>query len=304
LSQQESKDDQILSLLFCNSRASLRAIAREVDLGATAVRARINRLIDSQGITRFTTRVNPAAFGFPGMAFFSFQESEVREETRRAMQLIGKPFAQGETIGGRTCFLKLVTMADATRLGRLEATPSLVEVHEVEMKWNSFNRLSTTDLLIVRRLLSHPHARLSEIAEYASVTPKTVSHRLESLLQEGVLAFRIEVDASKLRLVEGYVFVRLGERVPKTTLERIDETLKTGMVFALHQRFDREMVVTYYCAGSVTDVAPALKEIRSLEGVLDVREHIFSRLTFFHDWTFEAIDARTRPSVQSISSQM
>ncbi len=291
----ENKDRQILALLFRNSRVSLRDIGREVDLGASAVSARINRLMASGGLIRFATRVNPAAFGFPGLAFISFQEGQIGEEASRIVQRVGTPFAQGETVAGDTFLLKAVTIADGPMLSKLRGMPSQVEVSEVELKWSPVSMLSSTDLRIIRCLLSNPRARVDEIATCASVTAKTVSHRLECLQRERVLNFRIDLDASKSSLVEGYLFIKLGDGVRKVTLERIDQTLGRGMLYTSHLRFDREMVITYCCAETVFDLGPILKQIRLLEGVLEVEVHVFSRLKFFHDWISKAIDSMVEP---------
>lgn len=296
----ECKDEQILALLFCNSRASLRDIGREVDLGASAVRARINRLLESGSIIGFAARVNPAAFGFPGLVFISYEDAEISGETRRVLRLVGKPIAQGETITGTTCLLKAVTMADGTMLGKLRGMPDLTRVSEIATRWNSASRLSTTDLLIIKCLLSNPRAAVEEMAECASVSTKTVSHRLDGLLRERILTLRIDFDASKAKLVEGFVFVRMREGVPTTTLGMIDETLRKGTLCASHLRFDRDMIVTYCCAGTVFDLGPSLKRIRLLDGVQDVTAHLFYQLRFYHDWVFEEIEARTRPMAQPI----
>ncbi|MDG6967586.1 MAG: winged helix-turn-helix transcriptional regulator [Nitrososphaerota archaeon] len=306
----ERKDEQILAMLYCNSRASLREIGREVDLCASAVRARINRLVESGEVLRFTTRVNPAAFGFQELVFFSYQDSQVSEETRRMLRAVGKPIAQGETIVGYTCVLKAVTMADGPMLSRLAGQSDMVRATEMGVRWNPDSRLSTTDLLIIRCLLSNPRASVDAIAEHASVSSKTVSHRLEGLLSDHVLAFRVDVDASKAGLVEGLLLIRLGEGAPKATFGSIDETLRKGMLCASHIRFDRDLVATYCCAGTVFDMGPSLKRIRLLDGVVDVTAHVFSQLSFGHEWVFEQIGARLssgmkrpgRPMIQPILS--
>ena len=64
------------------------------------------------------------------------------------------------------------------------------------------------------------------------------------------------------------------------------------MLYTSHLRIDREMVVAYCCAASVFRVGPVLRQIRSLEGVLQVTAHVFSRVTFPHDWVLEEIGKR------------
>lgn len=290
----DSKDRQILALLFNNSRASLRAIGREVDLSASAVKSRMARLVGGGGITQFVARVNPAVLGFSDLAVFSFREKDIDEETKKAIQTVGKPIERAETMDGRRWLLKALKKEDGRMLNCFRGKHCLTAVFEIPMSRHfALRRLSTTDLLITRCVVSNPRARVDEIAKYASVTAKTAHHRLEALRREGAIRFRINVDASKLRVVEGWILVRLEEGVQMTTFEAIDEALRTGTLFASHLKFDREMVVTHCCAGTVFDVDPLRKRIGSLEGVLDFEAHLCPRLTYLHDWVIEEIDART-----------
>lgn len=65
----DSIDRQILALLARNSRASYPAIGSEVGLSASAVKRRIDRLVDEGTITGFTLTVDPAALGVTTEAF-------------------------------------------------------------------------------------------------------------------------------------------------------------------------------------------------------------------------------------------
>jgi DNA-binding Lrp family transcriptional regulator len=56
-------DEQILTVLAADSRASYPRIGQEVGLSAPAVKRRIDRLFRSGVIRRFTVELNPTALG-------------------------------------------------------------------------------------------------------------------------------------------------------------------------------------------------------------------------------------------------
>ncbi len=63
LVQLDQIDDGILAVLVADARASYPRIGREVGLSAPAVKRRIDRLVRSGVIRRFTAQLNPVALG-------------------------------------------------------------------------------------------------------------------------------------------------------------------------------------------------------------------------------------------------
>ena len=62
-------DDEILSILKENSRASFAEIGRKINLSASSVRERIQRLTDTGAVQKFTIELNHGQLGFELEAF-------------------------------------------------------------------------------------------------------------------------------------------------------------------------------------------------------------------------------------------
>ncbi len=64
-------DEQILSMLQDNARASLKDIAEQVQMSPTAVGTRIDKMLSEGVLEGFTTRLNPEAMGHYVKAFIN-----------------------------------------------------------------------------------------------------------------------------------------------------------------------------------------------------------------------------------------
>ncbi len=65
----DALDERILLHLVRNARATFAEIGADVGLSAPAVKRRVDRLLDQQTITGFTTIVDPAALGWGTEAY-------------------------------------------------------------------------------------------------------------------------------------------------------------------------------------------------------------------------------------------
>nr|MDF9460467.1 Lrp/AsnC family transcriptional regulator [Bacillus pumilus] len=69
----DERDKQILSLLHEDGRMSYTDLGKQVGLSRVAVQARIQRLIETGVIERFTTVINPAKIGIHVSVFFNVE---------------------------------------------------------------------------------------------------------------------------------------------------------------------------------------------------------------------------------------
>ncbi len=69
----DERDKQILSLLHEDGRMSYTDLGKQVGLSRVAVQARIQQLIETGVIERFTTVINPAKIGIHVSVFFNVE---------------------------------------------------------------------------------------------------------------------------------------------------------------------------------------------------------------------------------------
>ncbi|MEJ7927216.1 AsnC family transcriptional regulator [Sphingobium sp. AN641] len=80
--QIDEVDRQILAELLLNARQSIKAVARKCDINASTVRYRI-RSLESRGLMRFITVLNPSALGIGAFALV-----EIEPETNRLFDVV------------------------------------------------------------------------------------------------------------------------------------------------------------------------------------------------------------------------
>jgi DNA-binding Lrp family transcriptional regulator len=120
-------DQQIISSLVADARASYREIGERVGLSSPAVKRRVDRLVDAGVVTGFTARINPDALGWRPQALVAVTYAGNVTPTR--IRTILEPIPQvvaAYTVSGDAdvlVHLRAADMADFEQaLERLRAT--------------------------------------------------------------------------------------------------------------------------------------------------------------------------------------
>ncbi|MHB1785689.1 MAG: Lrp/AsnC family transcriptional regulator [Acidimicrobiales bacterium] len=110
-------DRQIIALLGRNSRTAYPAIGAEVGLSASAVKRRIDRLVDDGTITGFTVTVDPAALGVATEAFVELHcRGRTSPDQLRQLALSQPIVAAAYTVSGSADALFHLRCADNREL--------------------------------------------------------------------------------------------------------------------------------------------------------------------------------------------
>lgn len=113
-------DRRILQLLREDARIANAAIARDVDLAASAVFQRIRKLEESGVIRGYHAHLDPAAVGQGLLAFIAVQTGEGARARETAAMLAGIPeVLEVHRVVGQDCFFLKVRVRDAEALGAL-----------------------------------------------------------------------------------------------------------------------------------------------------------------------------------------
>jgi DNA-binding Lrp family transcriptional regulator len=112
-------DQQILSFLLQDGRATYNEIGQSVGLSAPAVKRRVDRLVARGAIRGFTALVDPAALGWTTEAYVEiFCKGTVAPETLRT-SLLGVPEVVGAcTVSGSADALLHMLASDIQQLER------------------------------------------------------------------------------------------------------------------------------------------------------------------------------------------
>jgi Lrp/AsnC family leucine-responsive transcriptional regulator len=117
--QVDETDLRLLSILQASPRISMSELARRVEMSSPAVTERVARLEEDGVIAAYRLDLNPAAFGYPLIAFVRIrplpgQLAKVAELAKRVPQV-----AECHRITGEDCFILKVYLTDISSLDRI-----------------------------------------------------------------------------------------------------------------------------------------------------------------------------------------
>jgi hypothetical protein len=123
----------------------------------------------------------------------------------KKLSLLGDIIAYAKQLERAAMFVLSVRVGAEEKIGILT---DLLKPVAVESIFGSYKpvtmRIHSSDLEIMRCLLSDPRMPIEDIAKETSLSTKTVARRLEKLTENHVLQFTIVVDLSSLQLT-GYI---------------------------------------------------------------------------------------------------
>jgi DNA-binding Lrp family transcriptional regulator len=143
-------DQQIISFLVADGRASYRQIGQSVGLSAPAVKRRVDRLLDDGVITGFTARVSPDALGWRAQALVAvtYAGNVTPARIRRILEPIPQVVA-AYTVSGDADVLVHVRAADMAdfeqALERLRATDAVARTESTIVLSTLLDRTTGTD---------------------------------------------------------------------------------------------------------------------------------------------------------------
>ena len=212
-------DLQIVRLLARDSRTPYNNIASAVGITPSAAKKRVNKMISNGVIHRFVLVVNPAIFGYEKLCFLivrNIDKTIKEQDLFKRLSLLGDIFISVRPLeGASSLFLLFVRSGAEDRLGILADLLKPAEVQSFFARYDPgrFNpvnvKIHSSDLEIMRSLISDPRLRVEDIAKETSLSPRTVARRLEKMIENHILQFTIFTDSSSTQLTGFVVFIVL-----------------------------------------------------------------------------------------------
>jgi len=244
-------DRKILYHLDLNSRQSTREIAKKVGSNKNTVNFRIHKLIERGVITRFSTNINTAKFGYSNIkVYFQFQDFNEKIEKEffdylKSIKRVGWIVRASGRWDALFCFWakssfdfhKIFTKI-LNRFSRYIYHKEIIH----NINWFYYNRkwlmknikvfpvlygekpgdekLDDLDKLILKRLIENARIPITTIANEAKTSSQNVLNRIRKLKKRGIITkFSIDLDYPKL----GIVFCKTFIYLQNITIERLKE---------------------------------------------------------------------------------
>jgi DNA-binding Lrp family transcriptional regulator len=290
-------DLHIIRLLGRNSRTPYRNIASAVGITPNAAKERINKMISNGVIRSFGVLINPAIFGHEKECFLILKniDKTIKEQDLfKKISLLGDIFAYAKQLDEAAMFVLSVR---AGAEDKIEILTDLLKPATVESIFGRYKpvtmRIHSSDLEIMKCLLSDPRMSVEDIAKETSLSTKTVARRLEKMIENHILQFTILVDLSSMQLI-GYIefaaLINFHASRHQNIVERIYHEMEDYLLRPFS--YQEELGVTCFFCANISTVNLILRRLESYDGVNKVESFITTRLTVYQDWLKREIDKK------------
>ena len=302
-------DLQIIRLLARDSRTPYRSIAADVGITQGAAKERINKMLSNGVIQRFVVLINPIIFGYEKLCVLivkNITKTTKEQDLFKKLSLLGDLVAYSEELEGSYIFRLYVK--DITQY-KIETVTDLLKPATVEAFFAHFSppptmKIHSSDLEIMKCLLSDARKSVENIAKETSLSPKTVARRLDKMRRNYVSQFTISRNLTSMRLT-GYmefdVLIHVELARHQSVLEKIYRELDEYLIF-IPAWYQREVIVAVFFCANISTTKLILRRLESYNGVNKVESFIRTSITINQNWLKREIDKRITTNQNYLSS--
>jgi len=305
----DGTDLQIIRLLARDSRTAYKSIAVHVGITPRAAKERINKMLSNGVIQRFVVLINPIIFGYEKLCVLivkNITKTTKEQDLFKKLSLLGDLVAYSEELEGSYIFRLYVK--DITQY-KIETVTDLLKPATVEAFFADFSppptmKIHSSDLEIMKCLLSDARKSVDNIAKETSLSPRTVARRLEKMRGNYVSQFTISRNLTSMRLT-GYmefdVLIHVELARHQSVLEKIYRELDEYLIF-IPAWYQREVIVAVFFCANISTTKLILRRLESYNGVNKVESFIRTSITINQNWLKREIDKRITTNQNYLSS--
>jgi DNA-binding Lrp family transcriptional regulator len=302
LLQQARVDDtdlQIIRLLARDSRIPYKNVAAEVGITSPAAKERIDKMISNGVIQKFVVLINPIIFGYEKLCVLivkNIDKTTKEQDIFKKLSLLGDLAAYSEELDGSYIFRLYVK--DITQY-KVEIIIDLLKPATVKAFFADFSppptmKIHSSDLEIMKCLLSDARKSVENIVKETSFSPRTVARRLEKMRGNYVIQFTISRNLTSMRLtgyIEFDVLIHVELSKHQNVLEKIYRELDEYLIF-IPAWYQREVIVAVFFCANISTTKLILRKLESYNGVNKVESFIRTSITINQEWLRREIDKR------------
>ena len=295
----DGTDLQIIKILARDSRTTYKSIAADVGITQGAAKERINKMLSNGVIQRFVVLINPIIFGYEKLCVLivkNIDKTTKEQDIFKKLSLLGDLVAYSEELEGSYIFRLYVK--DITQY-KIETVSDLLKPATVEAFFADFSppptmKIHSSDLEIMKCLLSDARKSVDNIAKETSLSPKTVARRLDKMRRNYVSQFTISRNLTSMRLTGYMEFdVLIHVELPRhqSVLEKIYRELDEYLIF-IPAWYQREVIVAVFFCANISTTKLILRRLETYNGVNKVESFIRTSITINQNWLKREIDKR------------
>ena len=287
LSKIDNLDMRILSNLLNNCRESDRQIGQKIGLSGVAVKSRINKMLKSKLIEKFTLKIEPHLLGY-NVIYLVTTGQDVNEIVKQ-VKLVGEPFFIVPCVGGISA-CGIVVKGEVEQkiaiINNLLKEVRILNIFEAEDAGIKSN-LTKTDLDVIEHLLKDPQEQIDIIAKNLHLSTKTVTRSIEKLQKNPAFQFTLTYDPSKIKPYISHAILC----VVNGNIQNLLKTLKIQFEdhFMQIPFIAKNQIALFLYSEDIFEMDEMVQKARSVENVISAENFMPKKISLPHDWIRNAI---------------
>jgi DNA-binding Lrp family transcriptional regulator len=287
LSKIDNLDVRILSNLLNNCRESDRQIGQKIGLSGVAVKSRINKMLKSKLIEKFTLKIEPHLLGY-NVIYLVTTGQDVNEIVKQ-VKLVGEPFFIVPCVGGISA-CGIVVKGEVEQkiaiINNLLKEVRILNIFEAEDAGIKSN-LTKTDLDVIEHLLKDPQEQIDIIAKNLHLSTKTVTRSIEKLQKNPAFQFTLTYNPSKIKPYISHAILC----VVNGNIQNLLKTLKTQFEdhFMQIPFIAKNQIALFLYSEDIFEMDELVQKARSVENVISAENFMPKKISLPYDWIRNAI---------------
>ena len=287
LSKIDNLDMRILSRLLNNCRESDRQIGQKIGLSGVAVKSRINKMLKSKLIEKFTLKIEPHLLGY-NVIYLVTTGQDVNEIVKQ-VKLVGEPFFIVPCVGGISA-CGIVVKGEVEQkiaiINNLLKEVRILNIFEAEDAGIKSN-LTKTDLDVIEHLLKDPQEQIDIIAKNLHLSTKTVTRSIEKLQKNPAFQFTLTYNPSKIKPYISHAILC----VVNGNIQNLLKTLKIQFEdhFMQIPFIAKNQIALFLYSEDIFEMDELVQKARSVENVISAENFMPKKISLQYDWIRNAI---------------
>ena len=287
LSKIDNLDVRILSSLLNNCRESDRQIGQKIGLSGVAVKSRINKMLKSKLIEKFTLKIEPHLLGY-NVIYLVTAGQDVNEIVKQ-VKLVGEPFFIVPCVGGISA-CGIVVKGEVEQkiaiINNLLKEVRILNIFEAEDAGIKSN-LTKTDLDVIEQLLKDPQEQIDIIAKNLHLSTKTVTRSIEKLQKNPAFQFTLTYDPSKIKPYISHAILCVVNGSIQNLLKTLEKQFEDH--FMQIPFIAKNQIALFLYSEDIFEMDEMVQKARSIENVISAENFMPKKISLPYDWIRNAI---------------
>ena len=273
---------RILSNLLNNCRESDRQIGQKIGLSGVAVKSRINKMLKSKLIEKFTLKIEPHLLGY-NVIYLVTAGQDVNEIVKQ-VKLVGEPFFIVPCVGGISA-CGIVVKGEVEQkiaiINNLLKEVRILNIFEAEDAGIKSN-LTKTDLDVIEQLLKDPQEQIDIIAKNSHLSTKTVTRSIEKLQKNPAFQFTLTYDPSKIKPYISHAILCVVNGSIQNLLKTLEKQFEDH--FMQIPFIAKNQIALFLYSEDIFEMDEMVQKANSVENVVAVENFMPKKISLPQDW--------------------